>query len=447
MRRSFLTDRTFYQELRSLMLPIALQSFMLAAVSAGDSAMLGFVDQSAMAAVSQATNIQFVENLFLGGLVSGTTILAAQYWGKKDQETVARIFGLSLRYALAISVLFCLAALALPTQMMAVFTSDPVLIAVGASYVRFAAGSYLLTGVTQCCLCIMKATGQAKESAAISSLALGLDTALNVLFILVFHMGAVGAALTTTISRCVELCVVLVYARRLAVRPHIWGIDREIHRDLLRCGVPVLVNSMFWGIGTALYAVIIGHLGAAITAANAVASIVRQLSFAICQGLGSGGQILLANVLGSGDLKKGRKYGGRLSRLSFLCGVVCGALTLLFGVVLSRSMALSPEAQQLLRSMIWICAFNILMACVNVVNICGIFAAGGDTAFNAYCAAVTMWGIILPLAAAAAFLWRWEPLSVYLILSMDEVVKLPWVCVHYRKYKWLHNMTRDISPH
>lgn len=49
-------DNAFYRKLRALMIPIALQSFLMAAVSAGDSAMLGFVNENAMAAKACRTH-------------------------------------------------------------------------------------------------------------------------------------------------------------------------------------------------------------------------------------------------------------------------------------------------------------------------------------------------------------------------------------------------------
>ena len=53
-------NHAFYQKLRKLATPIALQSLMLAAVAAGDALMLGSVAQNEMTAVSLATQIQFV---------------------------------------------------------------------------------------------------------------------------------------------------------------------------------------------------------------------------------------------------------------------------------------------------------------------------------------------------------------------------------------------------
>ena len=438
-------DREFYSRLKDLMIPIAFQSFMLAAVSAGDSAMLGFVDQDAMAAVSLAGNIQFIENLFLAALVCGATILTAQYWGKGSKAAVEQVVSLILRYALAVSTLFCVGALLFPRQLMAFFTDEAELILIGADYIRIAAGSYLLTGISQCYLCVMKTTGQAKQSAAISSFALGLDTVLNAVFIFGFRMGAAGAALTTTLSRLTELVVILIFSRKMQALPRFARVPGPLHRDFLKCSLPHLINSLVWGLGTALYSVIIGHLGTAITAANSVAAIVRQLAIAVCRGLGSGGEILLAGVLGTGDMVKGKEYGRRLSQLSIACGVLCGALVLVFGPGISHFMTLSDGARQDLNIMLLISAFYMLAACVNVVVVCGVFTAGADVKFDAYSVAVTMWLIILPLAAAAAFLWKWPPLAVYFILSMDEAVKIPWVYAHYKKYKWLNNITREES--
>ena len=85
--------REFYGKLKKLALPIAFQSLMLAAVAACDALMLGRVAQDQMTAVSLATQIQFVQNMFLMAATAAGSILGAQYWGKGDRETVRRRTG------------------------------------------------------------------------------------------------------------------------------------------------------------------------------------------------------------------------------------------------------------------------------------------------------------------------------------------------------------------
>lgn len=67
--------KIFYKKLFTLVLPIAFQNFMTAAVSASDAIMLGVISQEALSAVSLAGQIQFVLSLFLAALTIGTTIL------------------------------------------------------------------------------------------------------------------------------------------------------------------------------------------------------------------------------------------------------------------------------------------------------------------------------------------------------------------------------------
>lgn len=428
----------------SLILPIALQQLLLSAVSAGDSLMLGFVNSDAMAAVSLASNVEFVENLFLSAFIGGATILSAQYWGKGDNATIDYIFGLILRYCIVICIVFATLSVAIPEQLMMIFTDEAQLIPIGAKYIRLASVSYLLMGISQCYLCIMKTTGQTKQSVAISSSALCLDTVLNAIFIFAFNMQAEGAALTTSISRAIELIVVLIFAKKMVVKPKIFAkVSKVLRKDFLHCSIPHLINCLLWGLGTAVYSAIIGRLGTAIATAYATIVIVRNLAVALCRGMCQGTEIILADTLGSGDIARAKILGGKFSRISILGGVLCAVLALCLGIGLSYVLKLDDIARNDLQIMTYICTLQVAVQCINMVVVCGVFASGGDTAFDAYSVGVTMWLIIIPLALCAGFWWKCNPLIVFLILSLDEVVKLPWVCIRYKKYKWLKNLTKE----
>lgn len=82
----------FYSKLWNLMIPIVLQNLMLALVAVADAFMLGGMDQNYMSAVSLATQIQFIQNMFLSAATASLGILGAQYWGKGDIKTLDEIF-------------------------------------------------------------------------------------------------------------------------------------------------------------------------------------------------------------------------------------------------------------------------------------------------------------------------------------------------------------------
>ena len=122
----------FYQKLKLLVLPITMQQFMLALVSATDAIMLGAVSQTSLSAVSLAGQIQFVLNLFISGISAGSGIMAAQYWGKKDAASIEEVMPIALRTNLIFSGAFTVLAAVAPEVLMRILTSDPALIESGA---------------------------------------------------------------------------------------------------------------------------------------------------------------------------------------------------------------------------------------------------------------------------------------------------------------------------
>ena len=442
---------TFYQRLARTAFPIALQSLMLASVAAADALMLGRVAQEQMTAVSLATQIQFVQNMFLASVTGAGAILGAQYWGKGDKATMEDLFHIMLRLCGLTSLLFFAACELAPGALMRIFSHDPALIAVGIQYLRIAGWSYLLTGVSQCYLTMMKVTDHVTPCALISSSSVIGNIVLNLVFIFGLlgapRLEARGAALATTLARGIELALCIVvsfregYPRPVAGR--FFHRRKELGRDFGRQCLPLLGACLFWGVGFTSYTAILGHVGSDAAAANSVASVVRDLVCCFCNGIGSAAGILVGNELGSGHLEQGKAYGIRLKNLSFVLGFFSTGLVLAVTPLVVRMVLLTDAARGYLTGMMVIMAIYMIGRCVNTVTINGILDAGGDTLFDMYSLAVCMWLIAIPLALAGAFLFHWPVLAVYACTCLDEIGKIPWVMARFRKYKWVRDLTRE----
>ena len=125
-----------YREVLKLSLPIALQNIFSTAVTSADVIMVGRISQDALSATSLAGQIQFVLNLIFLGLTLGTSLMVAQYWGRKDMHTIENILGLALKTAVSISMVFGIGACFFSTQLMGLFTADATLISYGSSELR-----------------------------------------------------------------------------------------------------------------------------------------------------------------------------------------------------------------------------------------------------------------------------------------------------------------------
>ena len=450
MTSTTIDNRIFYKRLWTLALPIAFQSLMLAAVAAGDALMLGKIAQDEMTAVSLATQIQFVQNMFLASVTAAGAILGAQYWGKGDKRTLEDIFNIMLQGCGIVSVIFFLACELAPEALMHIFTSDAPLIEIGSNYLRIAGWSYLMTGVSQCYLSIMKVSDHVKPVAVISSCAVLLNICLNAVFIFGLlgapRMQARGAALATTISRAVELglCIV-ISAKESYIRPafdRFLRAPKYLRSDFIRQCLPLLGGGLCWGVGFTSYTAIIGHMGADAAAANSVSAVVRDLICCMCNGIGSAAGIMVGNELGAGRLEMGKAYGIKLRNISFVIGFISTGLVLAVTPLVVRMVILTDQARDYLTGMMVIMAFYMIGRCVNTVTINGVLDGGGDTLFDMYSLIVCMWMIAIPLALVGAFVLHWHPLAVYACTCLDEVGKIPWVMLHFNKYKWVRDLTR-----
>lgn len=445
-----LNKQEFYRTLTRLALPIALQSLMLAAVAAGDALMLGKVAQDEMTAVSLATQVQFVQNMFLGAIAGAGAILGAQYWGKGDKYTLENIFNMMLRFSGIVSVLFFLACELAPELLMHIFTSDAALIAIGSSYLRIAGWSYLLTGVSQCYLTVMKVSDHVKPCAFISTCAVLLNIGLNAVFIFGLlgmpKMQARGAALATTLSRIVELILcIAVSSKSSYIRPafeRFLKLPGQLKGDFVKQCLPLMGGSLCWGIGFTSYTAIMGHMGTDAAAANSVAAVVRDLICCMCNDIGSAAGIMVGNELGAGRLDRGKAYGVKLKNISYIIGFLSAALVLAVTPFITKMVVLTAQAREYLLGMMAVMAVYIIGRCINTVVINGVLDGGGDTLFDMYSLIVCMWMLAIPLALVGAFVLHWPPILVYACTCLDEVGKIPWVLLRFRKYKWVQDLTR-----
>ena len=443
--------KIFYGKLAAIAAPIAFQSLMLSLVAACDAFMLGQVEQNQMTAVSLASQIQFVQNMILMAITGAGSILGAQYWGKGDRETMQKLFHLMLRFAGLLSILFFALCELVPGILTMLFTGDAELIAIGSSYLRIAGWSYLITGISQCYIAMMKVTDHVTPSAWISAAAVILNIVFNAVFIFGMlgapRMEARGAALATTIARVIELLLCLVISAGAGyIRPALTKLfegSRQLTLDFGRQCLPLLGGSLLWGVGFTSYTAIIGHMGTDAAAANSVAAVIRDLICCACNGIGSAAGIMVGNALGAGDLERGKEYGIRLVKISYVIGFASTALVLAVTPLVVRMVILTDEARGYLTGMMVIMAFYMIGRCVNTITINGVLDGGGDTLFDMYSLAVCMWGLAIPLALLGAFVFHWHVLLVYACTCLDEVGKIPWVMLRFRKYKWLRNLTRD----
>ena len=439
--------RSLRKEIVRLALPIALQQFMTALVGACDAIMLGKLSQDAMSAVSLATQVTFVFNLFMFAFMAGENMFVAQYYGKGDYTGISQVFSLVTKICGCIAVVFLAGTLFFPEQLMRILTNEETLIVLGSEYLRVIGISYVFSGIAQIFLAIMKNCGAVNMSTLINGVMVILNIALNAVFIFGLSgfpkMGIKGAALATVLATVVQFLwsVGYVLCRIRAVKFSLRSCEKKLFGRFWQKAVPLLINNLAWGIGFSMYSVIMGHLGTDAVAANGIANISKNLVVCFCLGLGNAGSIIVGNRLGADRLQEAKEVGETLTKTAIIAGIVSCLVLIALSPFITKMVDLTPTARGYLQKMLLISSYYIAGKSVNCMTIGGIFAAGGDSKFGMLCDSVTLWCIIVPLGCICAFILKLPVMIVYFVLNLDEIIKLPVVYKHYKKYKWIKNLT------
>ncbi|MCP1101280.1 MATE family efflux transporter [Lachnospiraceae bacterium PAL113] len=444
--------RSFYGQVFALIIPMTLQNLINVGITAADVIMLGKVGEKVLSGASLANQVQFIMTLILMGITSGATVLTAQYWGKKDVQTIEKILGMALLFGVGAGVLFAILALSIPQVLMGIFSNDPEVIAEGVKYLRIIGISYVLTSITQVYLYIMRSIERVLIATFVYLASLITNVCINSLLIFGLwgfpKLGIQGAAIGTLAAKIVEMTIVFFYAKlknkEVKIRfRHMVKLDGWLVKDFIIYALPVVINELLWGMGTSANAAIIGHMGSAATAANSVAQVARQLAMVVVFGVANATAILLGKTIGEKKMELAKVYAKHFVWISVILGVFGGLLILVLGPVATANLALGDLAKEYVKVMFIVMSYFAFCQAINSTLVVGVFRAGGDTKMGLILDLVTMWGFSIIAGALAAFVFKLSVPVVYVLLLSDEVLKLPFTLKRYKSYKWLKDVTRE----
>ena len=446
-------EKTFYKSFMVLALSLALQNLLTYGVNMMDTLMLGRYSQDAMGGVSLCNQVQYLLQMLVVGAGEGAVVLGSQYWGKGRLEPIPHIIGVALRFGGALAVLMFGVVLFFPHQLLSLLSNDAAVIAQGAKYFQIICFTYIIFTVTNILVASLRSIGIVKIGFVISGSTLVINVCLN--YCLIYgnfgfpELGVRGAAVATLVSRCVELLIVIYYLKykehrlNLTLRK-LLHIDTSYIRDYTRVSSPVLINQALWGVAQMVQTGILGHLCGDVTAANAIAVQVFQVLSVVAYGAASASGIVVGRTIGEGNEQRLHPLVHTLQVLFIAIGLCSGfaifALRVpilhLFGGTLTEN-AYRYSMQFMLVLAVTTVGTTYQMACDN-----GIIRGGGDTSFSAKMNLVSMWLIIVPFSAMAAFWWQCAPVVVFFLLKWDQLYKAIPVVIRLRSWKWVKKVTR-----
>lgn len=430
------------------MLPVAMQQAINMGVNMMDTMMLGKLGEVALSASSLANQYYQFFNIFCLGIIGGTSVLAAQYWGAGDKERVRETFNMALWLALIISAVFALLTGLFPRQIMTIYTSEEAVIEQGIRYLKITSFIFMIHGTSLVAAFLMRTVGKPKLGLVVSLVSFFINIGANYIFIFgkfgAPRMEIAGAALGTLIARIAEFLVTFIYIfvidRSLGLRlKHLKHFPSvRFLKDYFRIGAPVLVSDALLGLGGNIVSVVMGHMGSAVVAANAICMVIDRLCTVVIQGVSNASSIITGNTIGRGDREKAMEQGQTFYLLSVVFGLFSALLVFLIGPLTISVYTLAEDTIQLTHQMMYAYTVIVFFQCIQSVMTKGVLRGGGDTRFLMIADILFMWLVSIPLGALGGLVFGWSAWFVTICLRIDYVIKSIWCISRLLSGKWIH---------
>ena len=450
--------KAFYKDVVTLAIPIILQNLITNSLGLLDTFMVGLLGEAPMAAVTLANIPIFVIQLMIFGFQSGASVLISQFYGKGDNDSISRVIGIGMYISGGLTFLFGCVMYFFPVWFMGLFGNEPAVVALAAQYAKMVAFSFLFDGLAQVYIGAHRSMANPQLGLYILAVAMVSNTFLNWVFIF-GHLGAPamgveGAALATLISRFLEFLFAVGHAclgRQFRIRPgFFFRPGGEMLARYVRYATPVVINETLWGLGTALYPTIMGHMAGsqAILAAFGISGNIERVSTVLVFAVGGTSAIIVGREIGAGRRDTVYEVGQALDLLAFLSGLLVGGVFIvltfvLFSPVLYPMFHLSAEASSI-ATMMSLVTFSVLsLRSFNTTNTVGVLRGGGDVRAASDIDLSPLWFVSLPAAALAGLVFHQSILVVYLCISLENVVKFFLGVARLRSGDWIRDVTVD----
>lgn len=442
-------EQRFYKSVIRIALPVTLQSLLQSSFSVIDQLMIGQLGSDCIAGVGLGGKFASLYSVLLGAVATVAGIMISQYMGQKNEREISRSFFANMGIALGIAAVFTALCLAVPGEIMRLYTKEEATRQMAQEYLWLIALSYVPMAVSSITAVLLRCMEAAMLPLYAGMTAVCLNTGLN--YLLIFgkagfpELGVQGAALASVFSQIVA-CLLTVafclrhYRKQELELPFLWRFDGGKLRQYLGILCPLLICEFLWSLGENVYTAIYGNMGTDACAAMTLTVPVQTLLIGALSGLSQAAGILIGKRLGAREYDRADREAKKLMLFGFAGSLILSAVLVAAGRCYVGIFRVEPE----IRTLAWqiLIAFAVISP-VKVQNMIlggGIIRSGGKTKYVMWIDFIGTWLFGVPLGLLSAFVWKLPVPWVYFILSLEECVRWGISVALFRKGSWRNQL-------
>lgn len=425
--------------LGQLFVPICLEILCFMLTGMVDTMMLSSVGDQAVGAVGTANTYIGIFIIMFSITSSGMIAVMTQYIGagRKGIAYQARQLGLIFNAVLGVVlsvVLFCFAE----NVLLMVGVADR-LRGYAVTYLKIVGGACILNALIPIFSSYLRAFGHTRQPLMATIVGNVVNLILNAVFLFAFHMGVMGVALATVISRILNLLIVIIASHLLvdAGKDPERITNKEVFGKIISIGLPSALETGLYNLAMTLIIRFLNQMdteGINVTA-RSYAMQITNFSYCVGAALAQANAILTGWRIGAGKYEECDKG----TRKAAMIGVaVAAVLESAFAVSSGILMRVFTEDSMMITLVGRLLAIDIFLEIGRTTNLVfgNALKTSGDAVFTTVIAAVFMYlcavggtwffGIHLGMMVAGA----------YVGLAMDECVRAICMYFRWRSGKW-----------
>ena len=442
-------DRQFYKKFIFIAGPIALQNLLMSSLALVDIVMIGQLGETAIAAVGLGGQVFFLATLLFYGISSGGAVFFAQFWGRKDTKSIKKTILLVVILAEAGAVLLSSLAITIPESIISIFTTDPGVISAGSEYLTITGISFVFTALSIAYSLALRSIGKASLPLKATIVSITVNTGLN--YILIFgklgfpEMGIMGAAIATTVSRFIEMAIIVTYVYKsksvlAAGIEDFLLLKKEFVKKYFKTTFPVILNELAWATGMLVYKIVYARMGTDSIATIGITETTDSLIFSFLLGSANACAIMTGNKIGERDIEGVHIYSYRFLMLAFFLGISGGSILLVIAPYVPLLFNVSDSVRRSATLVMYILAAFTVVKSINLHFVIGMFRGGGDTKFSFLIDIIGTWFVGVPLAIIFGLILKFPLHIVVLFIMLEEALKAVLGFFRFRSNKWIHDV-------
>ncbi len=321
-------------------LPIFLGNVFQQLYNMADTIIVGkFVGAKALAAVGSTGTIMFLIIGFLTGLTAGFTVPTSQKFGAGDMKAMRKTVGSAVILSAVVSAVMTVISMIGMRSLLKLMNTPDDIFQDAYAYIMVICGGIFAQVLYNLLASILRALGNSKTPLYFLILAAGLNVVLDLVFIIIFHMGAAGAAYATVVSQGVSGLLCLVYIIKKVPILHLkredWRLDGMLVEIQLGVGLPMALQYSITAIGSMMMQSALNILGSLVIAGFTAGSKIEQLVTQAYVALGTTMATYCAQNMGAGKVDRIRKGFKSSTMIGIVYSLIAGALIMTVGKYLT----------------------------------------------------------------------------------------------------------------